>query len=67
MNEETQQPGSPCIGVCVMNPTTDYCDGCYRTLNEIEHWWEYNSETKSRVLAKLHEREADLQASLWNE
>jgi predicted Fe-S protein YdhL (DUF1289 family) len=28
---------TPCIGVCTLDPA-GYCDGCFRTGNEIAHW-----------------------------
>ena len=29
---------SPCISVCVMDPASGLCAGCYRTLAEIADW-----------------------------
>jgi len=29
---------SPCVSVCRMNPDTQYCEGCLRTLEEIAAW-----------------------------
>lgn len=29
---------SPCVGVCRMSPSTGYCEGCWRTLEEIGQW-----------------------------
>jgi uncharacterized protein len=29
---------SPCINVCRMNPTTGWCEGCKRNLDEIARW-----------------------------
>ncbi|HYE41063.1 MAG TPA: DUF1289 domain-containing protein [Ramlibacter sp.] len=29
---------SPCISVCRMDPDTDLCQGCFRTLDEIAAW-----------------------------
>lgn len=49
-------PVSPCIGVCVMNPQTQLCEGCFRTLDEIAGWWEYPPRQKQDVLAQLEER-----------
>jgi len=49
-------PPSPCIGVCVINPQTQVCDGCFRALDEIAGWWDYSSDQKHRVLAKVDER-----------
>ncbi|MFZ1640839.1 MAG: DUF1289 domain-containing protein [Candidatus Contendobacter sp.] len=49
-------PPSPCIGVCVINPRTQLCDGCYRTLNEIAAWWDCTSDQKRGVLAQVEAR-----------
>ncbi|MFO1423090.1 MAG: DUF1289 domain-containing protein [Candidatus Competibacteraceae bacterium] len=49
-------PPSPCIGVCVINPQTQLCDGCLRTLDEIAAWWDYPSDQKRKVLAEVEGR-----------
>lgn len=49
---------SPCIGVCSMNENTGYCYGCYRTIEEIQQWWDLNNQQKQAVVAKASEREA---------
>ena len=52
----SSDPPSPCIGVCVINPQTQLCEGCFRTLDEIAAWWDYTPEQKRVVLAKLDGR-----------
>lgn len=49
-------PPSPCIGVCVMNPQTQLCEGCSRTLDEIAAWWDYTPNQKRRVIEQLEDR-----------
>lgn len=49
-------PPSPCIGVCVMNPQTQLCEGCFRTLDEIAGWWDYRPDQKRAVLTQLDDR-----------
>lgn len=51
-----ETPPSPCVGVCVINPQTQLCDGCLRTLDEISAWWDYNSAQKQAVLDTLETR-----------
>ena len=51
-----QDPASPCVGVCMMNPQTDLCEGCFRTLDEIAQWWDYSSSEKRQVLVQTEER-----------
>jgi uncharacterized protein len=41
---------SPCINVCQMNEATGFCHGCYRTIEEIQDWWDLNFEQKSDVI-----------------
>jgi uncharacterized protein len=49
-------PPSPCIGVCVINEQTQWCDGCFRSLDEIAAWWNYSPAQKRAVLAQLDGR-----------
>jgi predicted Fe-S protein YdhL (DUF1289 family) len=43
---------SPCISVCRMNPRTGWCEGCFRTLDEIAAWGSMSDRDK-RVVWKL--------------
>ena len=47
---------SPCIGVCYISNTTGFCEGCFRTREEISHWRYMTFEEQKRVIKKLHER-----------
>ncbi|MCP5159361.1 MAG: DUF1289 domain-containing protein [Gammaproteobacteria bacterium] len=49
-------PPSPCIGVCTIHPKTQWCEGCYRTLDEIAAWWDYTPQQKRVILSKLEDR-----------
>ena len=51
---------SPCIGVCSMDDLTGFCQGCYRTIEEIQQWWDLDSDQKKEVVHKATEREANL-------
>jgi uncharacterized protein len=55
MQDEVQ---SPCISVCVMDEKTGICQGCYRTMEEIEKWWDLDNVGKAAVLKAAAEREA---------
>ena len=59
-NAPTQRDdiGSPCTNVCKMNPETELCEGCFRTLDEIAAWSGMNPEEKRAVLARLPARRA---------
>lgn len=49
---------SPCIKICALDPITQECVGCYRTLDEIADWLEYSSEEKLAVLERVAQRKA---------
>ncbi len=39
-----------------MNPQTQLCEGCARTLDEIAAWWDYTPNQKRRVIEQLEDR-----------
>jgi predicted Fe-S protein YdhL (DUF1289 family) len=49
-------PISPCIGVCIIDPASDFCLGCARTIPEIAGWLDFSPEEKQRLLEALAER-----------
>jgi predicted Fe-S protein YdhL (DUF1289 family) len=49
---------SPCVSICTLDPTGDYCTGCYRTLDEIGQWARYSPDEKRAVIAVLPQRRA---------
>lgn len=51
---------SPCIGVCAMDEVTGLCQGCYRTMDEIQAWWDLDSTQKQAIINITTEREAQL-------
>jgi uncharacterized protein len=53
-----QEIQSPCIGVCSMDDLTGVCLGCYRTIEEIQGWWDMDNTTKQAVIAEASAREA---------
>ncbi|UXY15070.1 DUF1289 domain-containing protein [Chitiniphilus purpureus] len=44
---------SPCIGVCTLDPATQTCRGCHRTLDEIAAWSRLDAPGKARVWQRL--------------
>lgn len=54
---------SPCVQICVMDPATGWCEGCFRTLAEIGGWMRYSPEERDRVLATLQGRRRAAQAN----
>jgi predicted Fe-S protein YdhL (DUF1289 family) len=49
---------SPCIGVCSMDDSTGFCQGCYRSIDEIQQWWDLDNVQKQAVIELASEREA---------
>lgn len=41
---------SPCISVCAMSDDADFCIGCYRTLEEIQGWWDLDNTEKKKIV-----------------
>ena len=50
---------SPCISVCAMDEDTGFCIGCYRTLEEIRGWWDFENVEKQVILEAVKQREQD--------
>ncbi|HZI83647.1 MAG TPA: DUF1289 domain-containing protein [Casimicrobiaceae bacterium] len=49
---------SPCVSICVIDPPTGLCAGCYRTLDEIAAWIDLSSDERRALLSMLRERRA---------
>lgn len=47
---------SPCIQVCVVDPATGWCEGCYRNLAEIGGWVRFSADERDRVMRLLPAR-----------
>jgi predicted Fe-S protein YdhL (DUF1289 family) len=54
---------SPCIQVCVLDPATGWCEGCYRSLAEIGGWMRFSAEERDRVMALLPSRRSQRAAT----
>jgi uncharacterized protein len=48
---------SPCISVCQMNPATDLCSGCYRTVDEIASWSRLDDPQRLAVWERIEARQ----------
>lgn len=48
---------SPCIGVCTIDEMNGFCQGCYRTSDEIKTWFEMSQVEKRNLLVQLQERQ----------
>ncbi len=50
---------SPCIGVCAINDSNGFCQGCYRSVEEIREWWNMTDEERDKVMGALDLRLLD--------
>ena len=50
---------TPCIAVCQMDPRTNLCFGCGRTLPEIARWSGMDRAERRAVMAQLAARMAE--------
>lgn len=49
---------SPCIRVCQMHTVEglDYCAGCYRTVEEIQYWTQFEDHVKEYIVEQCSNR-----------
>jgi hypothetical protein len=50
---------TPCVAVCMIDPRTNLCLGCGRTLPEIARWGRMDSAERQAVMATLPQRMLD--------
>ena len=48
---------SPCISICKLNKSTGFCDGCFRTINEISKWRSMTDVERMSLLETLRQRQ----------
>lgn len=41
---------SPCINVCTLDTAKEFCQGCYRTLDEISKWSRVSNDERLYIL-----------------
>lgn len=46
---------SPCVSVCVMDPHSAVCSGCWRSLEEIGAWSRMSDEAKRQVWQRIQQ------------
>lgn len=49
---------SPCINVCRMDARTGYCEGCFRSIDEITVWSRAGDDQKRAILREVAQRQA---------
>ena len=47
---------SPCVSICSMNPQSQWCEGCLRSLSEIGEWSRADDAQKRQVWQLIAER-----------
>lgn len=47
---------SPCNKVCILDPATQLCIGCFRTMDEIAAWGALTDSERATILAALPAR-----------
>lgn len=57
MNNEKKE--TPCVAVCLMDPKTNLCLGCGRTLPEIARWGRMESAERLSIMTTLRQRMRD--------
>ena len=55
---------TPCIAVCMMDPRTNLCFGCGRTLPEIARWHRMESAGRLALIAQLPARMAEAELEM---
>jgi len=49
---------SPCNSICRIDPASGFCEGCWRTLDEIVAWSTLSDQEKRAVWTELERRRA---------
>jgi len=47
---------SPCIAICRLDRSTGWCEGCYRTAEEIAGWLAKSEAERHAILGRVEER-----------
>ena len=50
---------SPCIGVCRLDPATQVCAGCFRTIGEIVAWPDLSEADRRAIVARLRASQSE--------
>jgi predicted Fe-S protein YdhL (DUF1289 family) len=54
---------SPCVGVCRLDETKRFCEGCQRTVREIARWPYADGAERLVIVRGLRERRRDQDAA----
>ncbi|MDO8178894.1 MAG: DUF1289 domain-containing protein [Undibacterium sp.] len=50
---------SPCISICEMNASKEWCTGCFRSIEEITRWSSASNEAKRIIWRQIKHRMFD--------
>lgn len=48
---------SPCTKVCVIDPSTGLCEGCWRSLAEVAGWAGMTDAERRHIMGELPQRQ----------
>ncbi|QDK24551.1 DUF1289 domain-containing protein [Leptospira weilii] len=51
---------SPCNKICIMDSKSGYCQGCFRTIDEIGNWSRYSDAERENLFLKLKVRKEEI-------
>jgi len=51
---------SPCIGVCNINKEHQFCEGCFRSEEEISKWISFTDDQKKEITQLATQRQINL-------
>ncbi len=54
--EAEAEVASPCVSVCRINPDTELCEGCLRTIDEVAEWATMSNAERRAVLQAIEVR-----------
>jgi predicted Fe-S protein YdhL (DUF1289 family) len=57
---------SPCVRICSLDPASDVCVGCGRTIDEITRWYGMSGDERRRIMAELPARMETLRQACMN-
>jgi predicted Fe-S protein YdhL (DUF1289 family) len=54
---------SPCINICSIEPSSGFCAGCGRTIEEIAGWAAFSDEERHALMYRLPARMKAIQSA----
>lgn len=61
LGSEVERVNSPCVNVCRMG-AQGWCEGCYRTLDEIGDWSDMSSDQQRAVRGRIEQRRTQVRS-----